>query len=97
MLTNKKLSKLYMCRRCINEIGKIQFRNYQLNYKYYYYHFRCRNCKDMHHIVKSVKPLYAWKLLFIEDNFPDVNLTKKKENKLSELFKKLIIALKRMN
>lgn len=51
----------------------------------------------MHHIVKSVRPLYAWKLIFVEDNFPDVDLTKKKENKLSELFKKLIIALKRMN
>ena len=80
MLTNKKLSKLYMCRRCINEIGKIKFKNYQLNYKYYYYYFRCKNCGDMHHIVKSVRPLYA-----------------KKENRLSELFKKIIIALKRMN
>lgn len=70
MLTNKELAKLYVCRRCLNKYAKIKYKNYELNYKYYYYHFKCVKCEGMHHIVKSVKPLYAWKLLFTEK--PDI-------------------------
>ena len=64
MLTNTEIAKLYICRRCLNKYTSIKFKNYELNYKYYYYHFKCAKCGGMHHIVKGVKPLYAWKLFF---------------------------------
>ena len=64
MLSNKELAKLYICRRCLNKYTKFRYRNYELKYKYYYYHFKCVKCGGMHHIVKHVKPIYSWKLLF---------------------------------
>ncbi len=64
MVTNRELAKLYMCRRCLNKYSKIKYKNYELRYKYYYYHFKCVDCQGMHHIVKAVKPQYSWKLLF---------------------------------
>ena len=63
LLSNKELAKLYICRRCLNKYTKLRFRNYELKYKYYYYHFKCVKCGGMHHIVNNVKPLYSWKLL----------------------------------
>ncbi len=65
MISNKELAKFYICRRCLNKYAKFRFRNYELKYKYYYYHFKCVKCGGMHHIVKHVKPLYFWKLLFV--------------------------------
>ncbi len=66
MLTNRELAKLYICRRCLNTYSKIKFKNYELKYKYYYYHFKCAKCDGMHHIVKAVKPQYSWKLFLIK-------------------------------
>lgn len=69
MLTNKDISKLYICRHCLNKHvlhPLLRFKNYHLNYRYYYYHFKCTECGEMHHIVKGVKPLYALKLFFIK-------------------------------
>ncbi len=65
MLRNRKLGKLDICRRCLNTYSKIKFKNYELKYKYYYYHSECSKCQGMHHIVRSVKPMYMWKLLFV--------------------------------
>lgn len=66
MLRNRELAKLYICRRCLNSYSEIRFKNYELKYKYYYYHFKCAKCGSMHHIVKGVKPQYSWKLLFVK-------------------------------
>ena len=64
MLANKELTKLCICRRCLNKYTKFRYRNYELKYKYNYYHSKCVKCGDMHHIVNYVKPLYVWKLMF---------------------------------
>jgi len=71
LLTNKKLAKIYVCRRCLNDGAKIKYKNYELKYKYYYYHFKCSKCGGMHHIVKGVKFLYLWKLLFTKNPLPE--------------------------
>jgi len=64
LLSNKELAKLYICRRCLNKYAKFRYRNYELTYKYSYYHSKCMKCGGMHHIVNHVKPIYFWKLLF---------------------------------
>ena len=74
LLSKQRLAKLYICRRCLNKYAKIKYKNYELNYKYYYYHFKCSQCDGMHHIVKSVKPLYAWKLFFTDVPEPESNV-----------------------
>lgn len=66
LLSNKDLAKMYICRRCLNEYAKIKYKNYELRYKYYYYHFKCAKCGGMHHIVKNVKFMYRWKLWFTQ-------------------------------
>ena len=71
MFSNRKLAKLYICRRCLNDSAKIKYKNYELKYKYYYYHFKCSKCGGMHHIVKGVKFIYKWKLLFTNNPIPD--------------------------
>ncbi len=66
MITNRDIAKLYICRRCLNKYSLIKFKNYELRYKYYYYHSKCTECGEMHHIVKSSKIPYAWKLFFVK-------------------------------
>ena len=63
---------MYICRRCLNKYAKIKYKNYELKYKYYYYHSKCSKCGGMHHIVKAVKLMYAWKLLFTQNPQPDI-------------------------
>ncbi len=66
MVTNKDIAKLYMCRRCLNKFTKVKFENYELNYKYYYYHSQCSKCDEMSHIVGGVRLRYLWKLPFLK-------------------------------
>lgn len=85
MLRNRELAKLYICRRCLNSYSKIRFKNYELKYKYYYYHFKCAECDSMHHIVKSVKLQYLWKLLFV--NKPD-DITEREDPAVEKAIKR---------
>lgn len=85
MLKNRNISRLYICRKCLNTYSKMPFNNYELKYKYNNYYFECSKCGNMRHIVKSVKLLYAWKLFFVKN--PD-DLIKPEEQKIEKAMRR---------
>ena len=95
-MTNERIAKFNICRRCLNQYCRFRFKQYELKYRHRSYSTECSQCGQMRHIVKGVKTRYAWKRFFIQD--PGIELHETMEDKKVDKFlrrRKLKVKLKR--